>query len=207
MISRSIATLAFLLLSAQSWSQATIGFDLTGGDTFSAGQTVTLDLVGNGWTAQDLAGGGLDLLVSNSSVFALQSVAINTSVFDVPFGNCDSGGNCAANASGATSIDFGAFLNTAPTGTFDIATFTFVATSPGTSDLDLSADCACSFSNSQGTQLVEGTDFTLQNASVSVVSAIAAPELDASNGNGLTVLALLLGVVAVMRAGFSRSCT
>jgi hypothetical protein len=195
---RLIATLTLLLASAYSWGQATIGFDLSAGDTFTAGQTVTLDLVGNGWTAQDLAGGGLDLVVSDSSVFSLQSVTVDTSVFDVPFGNCDPSGNCAASPSGATSIDFGTFLNSAPSGTFDIASFTFLALNTGTANLDFSADCACSFSNSLGTQLIQGVDFNLQNASVSVVSPTAAPEIDASSS--LAALTLLLGAVAILRA-------
>jgi len=203
MMHRSIPLLALLLLaSVQSWGQATIGFDLTGGSTFTVGQTVTLDLLGTGWTAQDLAGGGLDLVISDSSVFSLQSVTVDTSVFDVPFGNCSLSGNCAAGPSGATNIDFGTFLNSAPTGTFDIASFTFAALSTGNSDLSLSADCACSFSNSLGVQLIQGTDFNLQNASVSVV-ATAAPEIEPSSA--LTALSLLLGAVAILRARLPRS--
>ena len=172
---RSISTLFLLLASAASWGQATIGFDLSGGDTFTTGETVTLNLDGSGWTSQNLAGGGLDLVISNSSVFTLESVTVNTSVFDVPFGNCGPSGACASTASGATNIDFGAFLNPAATGTFDIASFQFLASTTGTASLDLSADCSCNFSNAAGTQLVQGVDFNLQNANVTVAPAMVAP--------------------------------
>lgn len=196
---RSITALLLLLASAYSWGQANIEFDLSGGNTFAAGDTVSLNLVGSGWTSQDLAGGGLDFLISNSSVFTLESATINTSVFDVPSGGCMATGNCAVSPSGATSIDFGAFFNPAATGTFDIARFTFLAADTGTADLNLSADCACNFSNSLGAQLIQGADFNLQNATVSVTSAVAAPEIDPSSI--VTALTLLLGTLAVLRGG------
>lgn len=199
---RSITTLVLLLASAHSWGQANIGFDLSGGSTFTSGATVSLNLVGSGWTAQDLAGGGLNLLISDSSVFTLESATINTAVFDVPFGGCGTTGSCAISPSGATNIDFGAFFNPAATGTFDIGSFTFLAATTGTANLNWSADCACNFSNSSGTQLNQGTDFNLQNSTVSVTAGVAAPEIDASSA--IAALTLLLGALAVLsgaRAG------
>lgn len=201
---RSITTLGLLLASAYSWGQANIALDLSGGNTFTAGQTVSLNLVGSGWTSQNLAGGGLDLVISNSSVFTLESATINTSLFDfnnlVPFGNCAAGGSCAVTPSSATNMDFAVFNNSAPTGgPFEIASFTFLAASTGTADLNLSADCACNFSNSLGTQLVQGVDYILGNAAVSVTSAVAAPEIDASST--IAALTLLFGILAVLRGG------
>ena len=92
-----ITALALTLASASAWSQ-TIGFDLTGGTTTeAAGTTFTLDLQGNGWSAADgLEGGGVDLSY-NASVLTLESVTIDTSIFDnagLPIGNCDPA-NCA----------------------------------------------------------------------------------------------------------------
>ena len=84
---RSITALLLGLASMSSWGQATVGFDLSGGNAFSTGQTVTLNLVGNNWT-DALGGGGVNFSF-DSSVLELESVTINTSVFDLPQGACD----------------------------------------------------------------------------------------------------------------------
>ncbi len=81
---RSITALFLSLASMSSWGQATVGFDLSAGSTFNTGETVTLNLVGNNWT-DALGGGGVNFSF-NSSVLELESVTINTSVFDLPQG-------------------------------------------------------------------------------------------------------------------------
>lgn len=206
---RSITALALAFASASAWSQ-TVGFDLTGGTaTETAGATFTLDLQGNGWSASNgLEGGGVDLSY-NASVLTLESVTINTSIFDnlgFPIGNCDPG-NCAAaippsTSNGnvlATGIDFFAFANPAATGDFQIASFQFVANTTGTTNLGLSVDCcAAPFTNAAGMT----PDFSFQTASVSVTSAVAAPEIDPASA--MSGLALFLGGMAVLRAALVR---
>ncbi len=202
---RSIAALALTLASATAWSQ-TIGFDLPGGAaTETAGTTFTLELQGNGWSAANgLEGGGVDLSY-NASVLTLESVTINTSIFDnlgFPIGNCDPA-NCAAAVPLSTStgnvlasgIDFFAFANPPASGDFQIATFQFVATATGATNLGLSVDCCeAPFTNAAGMT----PDFAFQTASVSVTSAVAAPEVDPASA--MTGLTLLLGGMAVLRA-------
>jgi hypothetical protein len=206
---RSFTALALALASASAWSQ-TIGFDLPGGTTTeTAGSTFTLDLQGNDWsTSNGLEGGGVDLSY-NASVLTLESVTINTSIFDnlgFPIGNCDPA-NCAAavppsTSTGnvlATGIDFFACINPPASGDFQIASFQFVANATGTTNLGLSVDCCeAPFTNAQGMT----PDFTFQTASVSVTAAAQAPEIDPASA--MSGLALLLGGMAVLRAALVR---
>jgi len=199
---RSITALALVFASASALGQQTIGFGLPGGtDTVAVGSTFTLDLQGNNWT-DALEGGGVDLSY-NSSVLTLESVTIDTNVFDLPLGNCDATGNCAAALPPSTSsgnvlvsgIDFFAFLNPAATGNFNIASFQFVADATGSTNLGLSVDCCeAPFTNAAGVTPA----FSFQADSVSVTAASAVPEVDpVSAMSGLT---LLLGTLAVLRA-------
>ena len=206
---RSITALALTLASACAWSQ-TVGFDLPGGTTtVTDGTTFTLDLQGTGWDADGgLLAGGVDLSY-NSSILTLESVTINTSVFDnagFPIGNCDPA-NCAAALPPTTSagnvlvtgIDFATFFNPAATGTFDIATFQFVADATGTTNLGLSVDC-CAAPFVTSTANAVTPEFSA--ASVTVTAATAAPEINANSAiSGLT---LLLGTLTVLRARAAR---
>jgi hypothetical protein len=204
---RSIAALTLVLTSASALSQ-TVGFDLPGGTTTVAdGSTFTLDLQGSGWT-NGLVAGGVDLSY-NSSVLTLESVTINTNVFDnagLPIGNCDPANCAAALPAGTTSgnvlvsgIDFATFFNPAATGNFEIASFQFVADKTGSTNLGLSVDCcAAPFVSTGGLVTPE-----FQAGNVSVTSAtVKAPELDPALA--LSGFILLLGVIAVLRAGIER---
>ena len=191
--------IALLLVSvAPSAFSQTIGFDLSAGTSFTVGQVVDLTVEANN-LPNGLTGGGLDLQF-NSAVLNLQSVSIN-SAFDVQSG--DANGTPPVqidNAAGtADGVDFFAALNPALTGTtIDIATFQFVAEASGTSGLTLSADSLFGpFYDGNLNEINAGTDFTFQSAqTVSVASAVAAPEMDpAAAVSGLTVL---LGSLAVL---------
>ncbi len=203
---RPMTALTLLLASASALAQ-TVGFNLPGGAaTVADGSTFTLDLQGTGWV-NGLAAGGVDLSY-NASVLTLESVTIDTNVFDnagLPIGNCDPT-NCAAalppSASTGnvlvTGIDFATFFNSAPTGTVDIASFQFLANTTGSTNLGLSVDCcAAPFVSNAG--LVTPV---FQPATVSVTSALAAPEIDPALA--ISAVTLLFGVMVVMRAGTMR---
>ena len=191
--------IALLLVSvAPSAFSQTIGFDLSAGTSFTVGQVVDLTVEANN-LPNGLTGGGLDLQF-NSAVLNLQSVSIN-SAFDVQSG--DANGTPPVqidNAAGtADGVDFFAALNPALTGTtIDIATFQFVAEASGTSGLTLSADSLFGpFYDGNLNEINAGTDFTFQSGqSVSVASAVAAPEIDPAAA--MSGLSLLLGRLAVL---------
>jgi hypothetical protein len=201
---RSIAALTLVLASASAWSQ-TIGFDLPGGTTtVAAGSTFTLDLQGTGWT-DGLVTGGIDLTF-NSSVLTLESVTIDASNFEIPTGGCNPGPSCtlpSTTSSGfVNGIDFFTLAATPPSGTFDIASFQFVANETGTSGLALNADdCFCSgpFVDGAGNLVTP----TFESDSVSVTASVnQAPEIDPTSAiSGLT---LLLGSMAVLRTVVAR---
>jgi hypothetical protein len=204
MMYRSITALFLILASMSSWGQATVGFDLSGGSTFSTGETVTLNLVGNNWT-DALGGGGVNFSF-NSSVLELESVTINTSVFDLPQGACDmTTGACTTTGSGpglVTNIGFSTFFNPSPTGTFDIASFQFLAESTGASNLGLSAGCCgLGFTDAAGNALTAGVDFSFLSQSVSVSPAVVTPVPEIDPTSVMSALTLLLGSLAVLRGG------
>jgi hypothetical protein len=200
---RSITALVLGLASLSSWSQPTVEFDLSAGSTFATGSTVTLTLVGSDFT-NGLIGGGVDLQF-NSAVMNLESVSVNSSVFDQTPGNgflpaviTNTGGVDST----ATGIDFAAFFNPTPVGTFDIASFQFlVEGSVGSStNLTLSADC-CGFAFTDGSfnTLTPTVDFSIgtQSVSVSAASVTSVPEIDPTSV--MSALTLLLGSLAVLR--------
>ncbi len=201
---RSITALFLSLASMSSWGQATVGFDLSGGSTVTTGETVTLNLVGNNWT-DALGGGGVNLSF-NSSVLDLESVTINTSVFDLPQGACDmTSGVCTTTGSGpglVTNIGFSTFLNPSPTGTFDIASFQFLVEGAvgSSSNLSLSAGCCgLGFTDPAGNALTAGVDFSFLSQSVSVSPAIVTPVPEIDPTSVMSALTLLLGSLAVLR--------
>jgi len=199
---RSITALFLVLTSMSSWGQPSVGFDLTG-VTFTTGSTVSLTLVGSNFT-NGLLGGGVDLQF-NSAVMDLESVSVNSSVFDQTPGNGFSPvviTNTGGVDSTATGVDFAAFINPTPVGTFDIASFQFlVEGSVGSStNLTLSADC-CGFAFTDGSfnTLTPNVDFSIgtQSVSVSAVTVTSVPEIDPTSA--MSALVLLLGSLAVMR--------
>jgi hypothetical protein len=152
----------------------TIGFDLSGGSTFTTGEVVDLTVVANGFS-NGLSIGGLDLQF-NSQVLNLQSVSINSAFDD----NSTNGGFTAPvidNVGGnVTGVDFAAVINTPPTGNaIDLATFQFIAEAPGTSSLALSNDSAfgTSFFDGAYNALTPGVDFQFTNSNVTVTSMVA----------------------------------
>jgi hypothetical protein len=158
----------FLVASAPSWAQVTtVELDsATPTTTFSTGQSVVLDL--NASNFAELDGGGVDINF-DPSVLTLQSVSVNTALFDfVPF---DSNGTIDNTAGSLTGVDFFALLNN-PSGDFTIATLDFVAKSTGSADLSLSVDPLNPFA-SFGNQLNPGTDFFFQTANISVSNLVA----------------------------------
>jgi PEP-CTERM motif-containing protein len=169
---RYVTGLLLVAVAGSAWGQ-TLGFDLSGGNTFTAGQVFTLTLDANNFT-QGLTGGGVDLQF-NSAVLSLQSVAVNTA-FDVA---PSSGGLPAVqinNTTGtATGVDFFAALNPSLTGnTIGIATFQFVADAAGAGNLILSADSSFGpFYDANLNQINPGTDFNFATSSVSVTSVVA----------------------------------
>jgi hypothetical protein len=188
----------FLVSAAPSTFSQTIGFDLSTGNSFAVGQVVDLTVDANN-LPNGLTGGGIDLQF-NSAVLSLQSVSIN-SAFDVQSGDANGTPPVQIDNSAGTAdgVDFFAALNPALTGTtIDIATFQFVAEASGTSGLTLSADSLFGpFYDGNLNEIDAGTDFTFQSGqSVSVASAVAAPEIDPTAAmSGVT---LLLGSLAVL---------
>jgi hypothetical protein len=193
------AIMLLLLSAAPSAYSQTVGFDLSGGNSFTVGQVV--DLTVDAYNLPNgLTGGSLDLQF-NAAVLDLQSVSINPA-FDVYSGDANGTppvqiDNTAGTANG---VDFFAALNPSLTGnSIDIATFQFVAEGTGTSGLTLAVDSVLGpFFDGNLNEINAGTDFTfLSGQSVSVGSAVAAPEIDPLAAmSGLT---LLLGGVAVLR--------
>jgi hypothetical protein len=135
---------------------------------------VTLDLQGSNWT-QPLDGGGLDLSF-NPAVLSLQSVTVNTDVFDLSLLSPLPAPAVDNSAGTATGIDFFTLLNASPTGNFDIASLTFVTRGIGAADLNLSEDAiglTSTDANYNVTSLVAGTDFQFQTANVTVSNMVA----------------------------------
>jgi hypothetical protein len=170
----AIILLCLLGASGSALGQ-TIGFDLSAGSTFTAGEVVDLTVVASGFS-NGLSIGGLDLQF-NSQVLNLESVSINAA-FDT---NSTNGGFPAApvidNVGGnVTGVDFAAIFNSPPTGnTIDLATFQFIAEGPGTSSLALSNDSAFGTSYFDGAYnpLTPGVDFQFSNSNVTVSSMVA----------------------------------
>jgi PEP-CTERM motif len=171
---RIIFGLGLVAISASSWGQATIELDSPSGTTFAPNQVITLDLVGNNWTVP-LDGGGVDLSF-NPSVLSLQSVTVNTDVFD--YGLYAPLEPTIDNAAGsATGIDFFTLLNNDPTGNFDVATVTFLTQGAGSANLSLGENVigfSSTDSNFNVSSLAAGRDFIFQTAGVSVTSMVAA---------------------------------
>ncbi len=178
---RSITALFLFFTSMSSWAQATVGFDLSGGSTFTTGSTVNLILMGTNFStgsegvgANGLEAGGVDLSF-NSAVLNLESVSFS-STFDLTAGN----GlqpvviNNSGPGSSVTGVDFFAFVNTPPTGTFEIATFSFLAEGPGSTALSLTGDpLFAPFLDGNSNQINQYADYNLLNANVSVSSLVA----------------------------------
>jgi hypothetical protein len=194
--------IALLLISAAPLAFGqTVGFDLTGGNTFTVGEVVDLTIDANN-LPNGLTGGSLDVQF-NSAVLNLQSVTFNPG-FDVYSGDANGTppvqiDNTAGTASG---LDFFAALNPALTGnSIDIATFQFVAEGPGTSSLTLGVDSTFGpFYDGNVNQINPGTDFNFiagQTVSVSSSVVTAAPEINPSAA--VCALSLLLGSLMVFR--------
>jgi hypothetical protein len=171
---RGILTFILLMASGGAALAQSVGFDLSGGTSFSTGEVVDLTVVANGFS-NGLSIGGLNLQF-DSSVLTLQSVSI-----DAAFDQSSTSGAYAPpsidNVAGnVTGVDFAAILNLPPTGsTIDIATFQFIAGGPGTSSLSLSNDDAFGTSYFDGAYnpLNPGVDFQFASSSVSVSSMVA----------------------------------
>jgi hypothetical protein len=166
--------LTFILLMASggaAWAQS-VGFDLSGGSSFSTGEVVDLTVVASGFS-NGLSIGGLNLQF-DSSVLTLQSVSIDAA-FDVSSTNGAFAPPSIDNVSGnVTGVDFASTMP--PTGsTIDIATFQFIAAGPGTSNLSLSNDAAFGTSYFDGAYnaLNPGVDFQFASSNVSVSSMVA----------------------------------
>ena len=157
--------------SAAAWGQATIDLDSPSGNTLTTGQVVTLDLSGNNWSVP-LDGGALDLSF-NPAVLSLQSVTIDTTVFDlasiIPLPNA----TIDNTAGTATGIEFFTLFNTAQ-GNFHIADLTFVADGPGSANLGLSENAAIGLA-SLGSPLTAGVDFSFATADLKVTSGMVGP--------------------------------
>jgi len=200
---RSITALFLVLTSMSSWGQPSVGFDLTG-VTFTTGSTVSLTLVGSNFT-NGLLGGGVDLQF-NSAVMNLESVSVISTVFDQTPGNGFIPPVVITNTGGpdstATGVDFAAFLNSTPVGTFDIATFQFLVegSAGSSSNLTLSADCCgFAFTDGSGTTLTAITDFSIGTQSILVSPAIVTPVPEIDPTSVMSALTLLLGSLAVLR--------
>jgi hypothetical protein len=194
--------IALLLMSAAAPAAfgQTVGFDLSGGTTFTPGEVVDLTVEAND-LPNGLTGGSLDLQF-NSTVLNLQSVTFNAG-FDVYSGDANGTppvqiDNTAGTASG---LDFFAALNPSLTGDrIDIATFQFVAEGAGTSSLSLGVDSIFGpFYDGNIDQINPGTDFNfVAGQSVSVSSTVtAAPELNPAMG--MCAFNVLLGGLMVLR--------
>jgi hypothetical protein len=193
--------IALLVMSAApSAFGQTVGFDLSGGNSFTVGQVVDLTVDANDFP-NGLTGGSLDLQF-NSAVLNLESVTFNPG-FDVYSG--DTNGtppvqidNTAGTANG---LDFFAALNPSLNGnSIDIATFQFVAEGTGTSSLTLGVDSIFGpFYDGNLNQINAGTDFNfVAGQTVSVSSTVtAAPEI--SPAVAMSALYLLLGSLMVLR--------
>jgi hypothetical protein len=192
---------ALLLISAApaAFGQ-TVGFDLSGGSTFTVGQVVDLTVDAND-LPNGLTGGSLDLQF-NSAVLNLQSVTFNPG-FDVYSGDANGTppvqiDNTAGTANG---LDFFAALNPSLSGnSIDIATFQFVAEGTGTSGLALGVDSVFGpFYDGNLDQINPGIDFNfVAGQTVSVSSTVtAAPEIDPAMA--MSALSLLLGSLMILR--------
>lgn len=185
--------IALLLASiAPSAFSQTVGFDLSGGSSFTVGQVFDLTLEASA-LPNGLTGGGIDLQF-NSAVLNLQSVAVNSAFDYQSSGTIDNVGGTAA------GVDFFAALNPALTGsTIPIATFQFVAEGSGSSGLSLSLDSIFGpFIDGGLNPINAGTDFIFATSTVSVAPVVSSvPEIDSTFA--ASALFLLLGGLAVLR--------
>lgn len=200
-MNRTIMAALLLCASAASWGGvASVGFDESGGSTFAPGQVFTLELEGMDFS-QALDGGGIDLAF-NASVLQLESVTVDEQVFDF----ADSDGTIDNTGGTAEDVLFNAFFDPSPSGTFDIASFQFVAENAGISDLALSVSALNPFS-SGGVQLNAGAggDFVFQSGSVSVQSQSIIPPVPEPPTVWLLVTAALIGLAVARGRGASGS--
>jgi hypothetical protein len=197
------AIMLMLLSAAPSAYAQTVGFDLSGGNSFTVGEVVDLTVDANNFP-NGLTGGSLDLQF-NSAGLNLQSVTLNPG-FDVYPG--DAYGTPPVeidNTAGtATGVEFFAALYPPLTGnSIDIATFQFVADATGTSGLTLNVDPAdgAFFDGTSPlpVQMNPGTDFNfVAGQTVSVSSTVTqAPEINPTAAT--CALYLLLGSLMVLR--------
>jgi len=195
---RSIPALLLMFASTMAWAQVNqIGFDLSGGSTFSIGQAVDLTLQGTNWTTDNLEAGGVTLNF-NSSVLQLTSISLvslaNGVGFDYDPGLSPSdpnfpgdGNDQINNVTGTATQEFFALVDTPPGDSplpFSIATFAFTVVGAGTSALSLSAD-PIGFSDAAGN--TPAVSFAADSVSVpGVVSPVPEPPT-----------LLLLGAIAI----------
>jgi hypothetical protein len=119
---RSIAAAALLVSSCGATFAATVGFNPTPKDVVT-GDTFNVDIVGSDFT--ELAGGIINLGF-DSTLLTIDSVAVNTALFDfLP----DPGGPAVGNT--WSGIGFDTFVNNPASGTFTIATLTLTSKAPG----------------------------------------------------------------------------
>jgi hypothetical protein len=105
---------------------ATVSFNPDSRDVM-AGDTFTVDIVGSDFTG--LSGGAIDLGF-DSALLTVESVTVNSSVFDfLP----DGGGPAVDNS--WPNIAFDTFVNEPATGAFTIATITLISDAEGTASL------------------------------------------------------------------------
>lgn len=125
---RALGAAALLLSSSGVVLAATVSFTPDPKDVM-AGDIFTVDIVGSNFT--ELSGGTIDLGF-NSSLLTVDSVAVNSALFDLlPEGGGPAVGNTWS------GIGFDTFNNDSATGTFTIATITLAAGAEGISSLTI----------------------------------------------------------------------
>ena len=119
---RALGTAALLFGSSGMVLASTVGFNPDPKDVM-VGDTFTVDIVGSDFT--ELSGGVIDLGF-DSALLTIDSVAVNTAVFDfLP----DSGGPAVGDT--WSGIGFDTFANDPASGTVTIATITLTSRTPG----------------------------------------------------------------------------
>jgi len=147
---RSITALLLVACSTYASAQVDeIGFDLSGGTSFSIGQSFDLTLQGSNWTGDTLDAGGVTLNF-NASVLQLNSITLDAANYDYDPGlaptdpvNPGDGDDTIDNISGTATQEFFALADDPSGGSalpFAIATYAFTVVGSGNSALSLSAD-------------------------------------------------------------------
>lgn len=146
--------------------------------TVSPGDTFSLKVMGADFT-DIVVGGGFNLNF-DASILALDSVSINTALWEfVP------GTGSIDNAAGTLSdVSFNTFLNS-PTGNFDAATLNFRAKAAGTSGLALSESSLFPFANT-------AVEVITVSYGAGQVTAVPEPTTVATLLFGLGLLTLLM---------------